>query len=128
MKFEGKTFYLYVSQKEVSALPSRGTSRAQPWPLLPRVPRCTGQLQWRRPVPALQGHGQGGRGRGSVAALGSPPCSRWHLALGVGACRRRVSPWLCRGESSALRAARDRWQLLPVPARHGQVPRLGLSW
>lgn len=45
MKFEGKTFYLYVSQKEVSAFPSCGTSRAQLWSLLQQVLRALGRLQ-----------------------------------------------------------------------------------
>lgn len=72
MKFEGKTFYLYVSQKEVSASPSRGTSRARPWQVLRALGRCH---------PVL-----GARGRGGSAGV-TPGA-----ASGCWSHRHRVSP------------------------------------
>lgn len=60
MKFEGKTFYLYVSQKEVSASPA-----SLPWHSLGTAcsfPR--GSLGTASP----------GHGHRAVPALGSPPC------------------------------------------------------
>lgn len=68
MKFEGKTFYLYVSQKEVSASPSPGASWAQ-WASFRGF---SGNVAAASPWPAGQGHGDS-----SVPLLGSPPCSCW---------------------------------------------------
>lgn len=73
MKFEGKTFYLYVSQKEVSACRGNAErSRVLPQQAL----HGAGRLH---PAPGGVRTGLWDRGCGLVAALGSPllwvPCS-----------------------------------------------------
>lgn len=86
MKFEGKTFYLYVSQKEVSASPSHGTSQAWPWQVLWALGRC-------HPVLGVQGHsGSAGvtspllplvpsLGAGAADAGSAPAVPWWGLCL-----------------------------------------------
>lgn len=64
MKFEGKTFYLYVSQKEVSVLPSYGPSRVQPRSFLQPFLHRPGRLQ---PAAASPCAWDTGRGAGAAA-------------------------------------------------------------
>lgn len=59
MKFEGKTFYLYVSQKEVSVFPSRGTSQVQPQLFLQQLLHGPGRLQPAAASPCAWGTGTG---------------------------------------------------------------------
>lgn len=88
MKFEGKTFYLYVSQKEVSAFPSRGTSRAQPWSLLQQVLHELGRLQPAAASPRAW------RCRGTGTAAGAAARrQRWvHLPAPAGALLWALEP------------------------------------